>query len=456
MFRNRSEATIRQAPDRKAPSASHVKLEGFSEREALALYQIGNVRTIEAGEYLMKEGQALKSLFLVLHGVVAILKARDSQEEMVGEAGKGTWLGNGDMGSNAGNPFSVRASGPLQVIEVDLYALALLAPDIQMVVYKKINNALLGLFSDLAERCRMLSRDMKCLAFQGTRFHGTGKADYEKAKLVRDMIEGFPRLPIQINKLTSILLDEGASASEIVALAKLDPSIVSVVLKTVNSGYYNFQRKISDFQHAFVLLGFNQIYQILMENFLQGVLPKQLDLKELNLHSALVSQIALDISQSSGKSKPVMVSTMGILHDMGKCAMLLFREKRPELDMVIDKLDYGVIGSLLLDTWNTPGTICRGVEYQSLPMFSPPAGIPEDCRESVAILHLAHLCYEYMAGARGEELLYPYINDYMHLLGLKHPGLESLVDTQIVPSLSKKIETFPEYVKDFINAHKTG
>lgn len=459
MFRNRVEAAVKQRPDRTSAQVSHGGLEGFSEKEVLALYQIGNVKPVEAGDYLMREGEPVKYLFLVLHGSFSILRSGDFKEEMVAEAGKGAWFGNGDMGSDGRNLFSVKAVGPAQVMEVDPYALALLAPDVQVTVYRKINSFLLKLFGGLTERCRILSRDIQCLAFQGSRMVGTAKAEYGRDKIVREMIEGFPRLPIQINKLASILLDEGASATEIVALAKLDPSIVSVVLKTVNSGYYRFQRKISDFQHAFLLLGFNQVYQILMENFLQGVLPKRLNLRELNLHSAIVSQIAFDISHSSGISKPVVVSTLGILHDMGKCAMLLFREKKPDLEMVIERLDYTAIGSLLLDTWNTPATICRSVECQSLPLFSPPKGIPEDCRENVAILHVAHLCHEYLRGAKAEELLYPYISEYMDFLGLKHRGLESLVENQIVPSLSKKIDTFPEYVREFIegfNSEKPG
>jgi HD-like signal output (HDOD) protein len=277
-----------------------------------------------------------------------------------------------------------------------------------------------------------------------------GKEKYANSKIVRDMISGFPRLPTQINKLTSILLDEGAAVSEVVAFAKMDPSIVSVVLKTVNSGYYSFQRKISDFQHAFVLLGFNQVYQILMENFLEATLPKHVNLRELNLHSAVMSQMAFDIAQVSNRSKPVVMSTLGILHDLGKCVVVLLREKKPELDLVLDKIDDGQIGSLLLDTWNTPAVICRSVEYQTYAEFYPPHQIPEDCRDSVAILHVAHLCYEYLKGEERTESLYAFSNDYMDLLGLENRSIGDLIARHIMPSLTKKIETFPEYVREFI------
>jgi HD-like signal output (HDOD) protein len=268
--------------------------------------------------------------------------------------------------------------------------------------------------------------------------------------MIQDMIKNFPRLPIQINKLTSMLLDEGASSSEIVGFAKMDPSIVSIVLKTVNSGYYSFQRKISDFHHAFVLLGFNQVYQILMENFLQGIIPKHFNLKALNLHSAVISQIAFDIAQLSKQSKPVMMSTLGILHDLGKCVILVSKAKRPELDIVMARLNDCKVGSLLLDTWNTPAIICQSVEYQLYPYFCSPKDIPEDCLESVAILYIAHLCFDYLSGKKKEEFADAFLDEYMNTIHLQNYSIEALVSQHILPSLSRKIDVFPDYVRDFI------
>jgi len=272
--------------------------------------------------------------------------------------------------------------------------------------------------------------------------------------MIQDMIKNFPRLPIQINKLTSMLLDEGASANEIVGFAKMDPSIVSVVLKTVNSGFYNFQRKISDLHHAFVLLGFNQVYQILMENFLKGIMPKNFDLKALNLHSAVVSQIAFDIAQLSKKSTPVMMSTLGILHDLGKCVILVSKARRPELDIIMSKLNDCKVGSLLLDAWNTPAIICRSVEYQQYPYFCSSKDIPEDCRESVAILYISHLCFDYLGGKQKDELTDAFLEEYMDCIELGRYSIEGLVNQHILPSLIRKKDVFPDYVRDFIkNQH---
>ena len=440
-----------QGLNKKPESTSPARLEGFSEREAVALFQTGKIRRMEEGEYIIHHGENSGALILILGGSFKILSETNYGKAIVAKGHKESWFGNPDITRAVESPFSVVASGASRVLEIDRFAFNLLSSEIQMSVYRKIIDTSTRLDDELIAQSADLSKKVNSLVSYSKGVHDDGKNQYAQSVMIQDMIKSFPRLPIQINKLTSMLLDEGASVSEIVGFAKMDPSIVSVVLKTVNSGYYSFQRKISDFHHAFVLLGFNQIYQILMENFLQGVMPKHFNLKALNLHSAIISQIAFDIAQLSKKSKPVMMSTLGILHDLGKCVVLVSKAKRPELNLILARLDDSKIGSLLLDTWNTPGIICRSVEYQSYTEFYRPEEIPEDCRESVAILYIAHLCFDYLSGKKGEEFMHAFSEEYMNVIDFSNYSIENLVSQHILPSLIRKIDVFPDYVRDFIS-----
>ena len=431
-------------------SSSPVSIEGFSEREAVALFQAGKIRTVDDGECLVKKGETSNTLILVLDGSCRILFGMDTEDSLAVNGKKGGLFGDPDLTKNINNSYSVISCGPSKILEIDRFAFNLLSPDIQTSVYRKILDTSTRLNDELISQSETLSRKVNSLMSYTKIFHNDNSDRYVQSVMIQDMIKNFPRLPIQINKLTSMLLDEGASSSEIVGFAKMDPSIVSIVLKTVNSGYYSFQRKISDFHHAFVLLGFNQVYQILMENFLQGIIPKHFNLKELNLHSAVISQIAFDIAQLSKQSKPVMMSTLGILHDLGKCVILVSKAKRPELDIVMTRLNDCKVGSLLLDTWNTPAIICQSVEYQLYPYFCSPKDIPEDCLESVAILYIAHLCFDYLSGKKKEEFADAFLDEYMNAIHLQNYSIEALVSQHILPSLSRKIDVFPDYVRDFI------
>lgn len=441
---------MRQVSKKTNESTAQIKLKGFSEKEAIALYRIGKIKEVGADEYLVREGQIPNNFYLVLDGSFVAVKDSGHEKLVMLKVYSGACFGNIDITEDVRNHFSVLATEPSKVLEIDQYALNLLPPETLTSAYRKINRFSVEIVRELSKKTVALSRKVKCLAAEARASQGKGRVDYAKSAMVQDMIKDFPRLPVQISRLTSLLLDEGASVAEIVNFAKMDPSVVSVVLKTVNSGYYRFQRKISDFHHAFLLLGFNHVYGILMENFLQGILPKHINLKDLNLHSAVISQITFDISQLSNKSKPVMMSTLGILHDIGKCVMLLSKNKKPEQDLLYDKLDAGKIGSLLLDAWNTPEIICRIVEYQSYPQFAPPEEVPGNYREAVAILHVAHICCDYLGGIAEEEALCAFSDEYMDLLNLESKSIFDLMSTHIVPSLCKKIDVFPDYAREFI------
>jgi len=439
-----------QTLNKKSELGSSIKFEGLSEKEAVVLFRAGRNRKVVDGEYIVRKGEGSDGLMLIVEGLCAIVPEEDQHETLRLWGKRGDWFGTGDLSSSPTNSFSVVAAGQVRILELDRFAFNLLAPEIQLSVYRRINDTARSITTQSIRLSASLHRKVRNLASFSKLAHDEDIEKYDHSAMIHDLISSFPRLPIQINKLTSMLLDEGASVSEIVGFAKMDPSIVSVVLKTVNSGYYNFQRKISDFHHAFVLLGFNQVYQILMENFLQGIVPKHFNLKALNLHSAIISQIAFDISQIAEKSKPVMMSTLGILHDLGKCVILASRAKRPELDIVVMRLNDNKVGSLLLDAWSTPAIICRSVEYQKYPQFCPPKEIPEDCRESVAILHVAHLCFDCLSGTRDHESTGAFCEDYMRLIGLNSDSVESLVNEYILPGLQKKMDVFPDYMRDFV------
>lgn len=439
-----------QRSERKPVSPS-AKIEGFSEREAVALFQAGKVRSLEEGDYVIRTGEAPKAIMFALHGTFKIVREGIPGSLLLTFGHQGNCFGDPDFSGNMQQAFSVISVSASKVLELDKLSFNLLSSDIQMAVCRKIITTSAMVIDKIGSLSAGLTRKVQSLVSLAKTFYRDDER-YPRSVLVQDMIKSFPRLPIQINKLTSMLLDEGAAVSEIVNFAKMDPSIVSIVLKTVNSGFYNFQRKISDLHHAFVLLGFNQVYQILMDNFLQGFMPKHFNLKELNLHSAVISQIAFDLSQVSKKGRPVMMSTLGILHDLGKCVVLVSKGRRPELDIVLDKMNDGQIGALLLDTWNTPAVMCKSIEYQYYPQFCPPEDIPKDVMENVAILHVAHLCYNHLRGDKTEHPPYAFTEEYMRVLDFGGYSIESLVSRHILPSLTRKIDVFPDYVRDFIKS----
>ena len=160
---------------------------------------------------------------------------------------------------------------------------------------------------------------------------------------IQSIIKKIPKLPIFASGLTSKLMGTRASASEVAEDVKNDPSLVGIVLKTVNSAYYSFQKKVSDIQHAIVLLGFNEIYSMIIAQGVRETMPNTLSFRELHAHSVAISNIAYSISNHVKTGKPSELATVGLLHDVGQIVIELLKEqikivKQPTIKAIFEQI----------------------------------------------------------------------------------------------------------------------
>jgi len=183
---------------------------------------------------------------------------------------------------------------------------------------------------------------------------------------------------------------------------------------------------------------------------IRSTMPDTPEFKELQYHSIMVSVIGFEIAKLCSLDKPVMLSTIGLLHDIGKSVIFLLKSRHQNLTMLINLLDYAKIGSLLMQEWNIPDIICKSVEYQKFPEFYPPEEMPAEYRKNIAILYLAHLCYEHLKGKDGKDLPLLFLDEYIKLLGFTESSVAELLKNQIMPSLYHKMSTYPEDVKQFL------
>jgi CRP-like cAMP-binding protein len=112
-------------------SSSPVSIEGFSEREAVALFQAGKIRKINDGECIVRKGETSNTLILVLEGSCMILFGTDDNKSNAVNGEKGSLFGDPDLTKNINNNFSVVSCGSARILEIDRFAFNLLSPDIQ-------------------------------------------------------------------------------------------------------------------------------------------------------------------------------------------------------------------------------------------------------------------------------------------------------------------------------------
>ena len=94
-------------------------------------------------------------------------------------------------------------------------------------------------------------------------------------------------------------MSEEVSVQEITKSIQKDSSLVGAILKTVNSSYYGLSQEISDVHHAIMSLGFNNIYQLILNQSIKNAMDGNPGFDSIQSHSTLISIISHQISTLS-------------------------------------------------------------------------------------------------------------------------------------------------------------
>lgn len=277
-------------------------------------------------------------------------------------------------------------------------------------------------------------------------------ASYAGSEIIQTIITNFPKLPLFAGKMIAMLQNEHATAADIVETAKMDPSLAGLILRVANSPYYNLPQKVTDFQHAVLLLGFNQLYHMLIDSGIQSIMPKTAEFQKLRFDSVMLSFISFEIALATSTGKPVVASTIGLMQCIGKSVLLLLRKQHPASALLIDGLDHGKLGAMLLKEWNIPESVCMTIEHQTDPEFSSPQALPAACRMQASILHLAQLCYHYLSGGEERNLPTIFLADYQRFIGIKPQPLSDFIRAYVKPGILKKSAAYPDNIRHFLGS----
>jgi HD-like signal output (HDOD) protein len=324
----------------------------------------------------------------------------------------------------------------------------------QLYFYKVLHNLAGDPFSQFEAREKELIGKNRNLTEDIFSARTRDKTDYQRLKMVRGIIKKVPRLPMFIHSLVSKIMDDRVSPNEIAEHVKEDPSLMGIVLKTVNSSYYGFQKKISDISHAIVLIGLNGMFQLITAEGARRSMPDTPGFHELHFHSVAVSHFAFELSQNLQLGKPSQIATIGMVHDLGQVVIQLLKEQNPNLAILIDALNSAQMGSLLLKEWNLPDVVWKSVEFQRYPEFSPPDNVPDKIRNMVVILYLAHLCYGFFQNKTEDELPTTFLDEYKRFLNRETFSVANFALKCVLPGLIKKFDTLPISLRQLLEEYK--
>ncbi len=416
---------------------------GLSEKEINTLYGLASIKKLQPGDILIKKGDIDLTFYVILSGKIRI-----------GKGGRllhpGDWVGGIDFVRQVPFTASAIAAEPSSVMAVNGKTLDALEAKTQLFFFKHLNNLVIEEISRLeGKQKKLVDKNIKLMK-DIYRERTKCIADLQQHEIIQNVLKKVPKLPVFATTLANDLMGDRISSKEVSEQITKDPSLVGIVLKTINSAYYGFQKKISDIHHATVLLGFNQLYQLILAEGVRRTMPDIPSFHELHSHCVAMSHISFALSQETRIGKPVQLATIGLMHNLGQIVILLLKKQNPKLAIYIDSIDRAQIGGLLLKSWNLPDVVWKSIEFQFFPEFSLPNNIPEEIRNNVTILYISHFCYEIYQGKSEKELPTTFLDEYKQLLSLQKYSLADIANKHVLPNLDKNVKSLPLSLRQLI------
>jgi putative nucleotidyltransferase with HDIG domain len=250
-------------------------------------------------------------------------------------------------------------------------------------------------------------------------------------------IEGLPTLPETVQKVRQVMMDPNSSIGDVAEIITTDPPIAARVLRVANSAAYGFPHRIDNIRLAVSLLGLRETYSLVLT---AAIIDRYSESRRFNYgafweHSLACATACKIVAQACGQSQRTSVSSAGLLHDIGRIALVevaaeLYSKVSPELhgdDLVAEEerilgISHAEAGFELASHWGLPVDISQAVRFHHSPQYAVEA------REVVAIVGVAdRLCRmaeeEDEAGLRSMELL----ENQLHIIGLVADDAPALV-----------------------------
>ncbi len=266
------------------------------------------------------------------------------------------------------------------------------------------------------------------------------KIDKSRRRITIQNIQDLPTLSAVITKMVEMLDSKEASPKELADLIEQDQSILSAILKLVNSAFYGFPRKITSVHQAVVILGFGTVKSIALGASIfkakrQKGGKEVFDRNALWIHSLGVATASKLIAKKIGHGDTDEAFVAGLLHDVGK---VVFDTQFPaEFQEVVEKvedenilileaerevlgLDHAEAGQILLFKWQLPLPVVNAVGFHH-----DLEKAPATYQRLAAIVHLADIiCRKLRIGSGGDSRIPKADRNAMKTLHFTTPMLE--------------------------------
>lgn len=220
--------------------------------------------------------------------------------------------------------------------------------------------------------------------------NANGLEPREQLRLIVNRTAELTPLRAVAAKAIAIAEDEHSAAMDLAAVLSSDQALTARLLRLSNSAYYGYARRIANIREAVILLGMRTVRSVaitsgIIESFRSSEV-RGFDHELFWAHSVTVGIVAETLARGTKACLPEDAFTAGVLHDVGKLAMLL---AEPELfgqvvelvdrdgirfgeaERALFELSHAHVGARLAQRWKFPEPLIAAIRDHHPEHLSP-------------------------------------------------------------------------------------
>ncbi|MBN1612881.1 MAG: HDOD domain-containing protein [Deltaproteobacteria bacterium] len=255
-------------------------------------------------------------------------------------------------------------------------------------------------------------------------------------------------------RLQKMVNDPTLQLSDFSKIVLTDPVLTAKILRMANSSYFGMQQKIDSISHALMILGLQNIKNIIyregMRQLFHAHTRQQAEvLGTLWRHSSITSVCASYLCDLFGDLNMGTLFTLGIIHDIGKLVVLELPQAKEQgdafwgrypLDVSIWEEDrilginHEVVGGIALEHWNFSELMTNTIRLHHAPSYmeADQLGLTDEQLKYVVALFMADQIAKLFADwPEGIIRTYPLRESYHYLVN-KNKLLAKVSDTNFL------------------------
>ncbi len=264
-----------------------------------------------------------------------------------------------------------------------------------------------------------------------------------KVENIISSVDRLPTLPIIYTKLTNLLQSPNATAKMISDVITEDQAIAVRVLNLVNSAFYSLPQKIGNLKHAIVILGLNQIRNLVLvtstiKMFKEIKSDSSFDMQKFWEHSIGCAVAARVLAETAYLKSPDDVFTGGLLHDIGKLVHAIYLQE--DFTAVVDDVresglpmievekrifgcDHTYTGKELAIKWNLSQGTVDMIRHHHM------SDNPAELTKEISAVHIGNtLCIALSLGSGGEKKVPVAQMKAWEILDIEMNNLETIIE----------------------------